>query len=1251
MERSNQMEEIHMGNKGVSWTEQQQQVIDAREKNILVSAAAGSGKTAVLVERIITMVSQKENPVDIDKLLVVTFTNAAAAEMSERILQALEKKAEEEPENMHLRKQITLVKNAHICTFHSFCQSVIRNHFNEIELDPNFRIGDDTELQLMKNDVMEALFEEKYKVYREEKEQAQAEKREMTKEEEAFINLVECYAGNKSDDGLREIILQLYHFAMSSPWPEEWLEEKKKMYEVATMEELNQNDWMEFLLQYLSQILEGIKEKNRTALQIAAEADGPEMYLDALLDDEEYLEALSQKKSYKELGELLTDHKWKRLSTKKSDQVNVEKREQVKGIRDEVKKTLADMSKQFFFQSSEQMLADMQEQKMPMCALLDLTMEFKTKFQCAKEEKRVLDFNDLEHYALAILVDEEEHVSSVVAKAYSQQFVEILVDEYQDSNEVQETILQSICQADENGPSLFMVGDVKQSIYKFRMARPELFMGKYAEFPLQAGTEQKLRIDLSKNFRSRGVVLDSVNRIFQEIMRQSLGGVEYDEAAALYLGNKGFPQEEGVSDTTELLLFCDEDTDVVEEEIKEEEQNVETLSAIEVEARMVASRIQELVEQEHGLKVVDKKTGLLRKCEYGDIVILLRTMNRWSDGYLEVLKNAGIPVYTETRTGYFSTYEIRTVLQFLKVLDNPRQDIPLAAVMRSMFGKFTAEEMAVMRNYHHGETLYDTIKYYKEEYEKEETEIDVNLGKRIQSFLLQIETFRERIPYTPIHQLLEEIYEETGYADYVSVMPNGAQRKENLKMLINKALDLEATNQSTLFHFNRYIEKLHKYEVDFGEALGADSAGNAVQIMSIHKSKGLEFSVVIVGAMSKKFNNQDAQSRLVLHLDYGVGADVIDYKMRTKIPSLIKKTIARKNMLDNLGEELRVLYVALTRAKEKLIMAGVVEKEEKLNAWKNKTGDMDYFTRVHANSYADWVAPIIMKEDSGLFRCNVVGMEGLVQTETLQQIQNAVKKSELNQWNTEKVYQKEMAEKLKVQTEYKYAFENEKDIKSKMTVSELKLLAMQASEETETGMYLLGEQKPKEKEMEETPIPQFLKQEEPIKGANRGTIYHRVFEKIRFEHIKKETDILTEIKWMQEQAYLTKEEANVVYRKDIFLFVSSKIGQRMKQAEEKGRLWREQPFVIGLPAGKVKQEWKGSQELVLIQGIIDAYFIEEDEIVLVDYKTDRVNSADELIHKYKEQLAYYQRALEQMTGKKVKEKIIYSVSLGTEVPL
>lgn len=1251
MERSNQMEEIHMGNKGVSWTEQQQQVIDARKKNILVSAAAGSGKTAVLVERIITMVSQKENPVDIDKLLVVTFTNAAAAEMSERILQALEKKAEEEPENMHLRKQITLVKNAHICTFHSFCQSVIRNHFNEIELDPNFRIGDDTELQLMKNDVMEALFEEKYKVYREEKEQAQAEKREMTKEEEAFINLVECYAGNKSDDGLREIILQLYHFAMSSPWPEEWLEEKKKMYEVATMEELNQTDWMEFLLQYLSQILEGIKEKNRTALQIAAEADGPEMYLDALLDDEEYLEALSQKKSYKELGELLTDHKWKRLSTKKSDQVNAEKREQVKGIRDEVKKTLADMSKQFFFQSSEQMLADMQEQKMPMCALLDLTMEFKTKFQCAKEEKRVLDFNDLEHYALAILVDGEEHVSSVVAKAYSQQFVEILVDEYQDSNEVQETILQSICQADENGPSLFMVGDVKQSIYKFRMARPELFMRKYAEFPLQAGTEQKLRIDLSKNFRSRGVVLDSVNRIFQEIMRQSLGGVEYDEAAALYLGNKGFPQEEGVSDTTELLLFCDENTDVVEEEIKEEEQNVETLSAIEVEARMVASRIQELVEQEHGLKVVDKKTGLLRKCEYGDIVILLRTMNRWSDGYLEVLKNAGIPVYTETRTGYFSTYEIRTVLQFLKVLDNPRQDIPLAAVMRSMFGKFTAEEMAVMRNYHHGETLYDTIKYYKEEYEKEETEIDVNLGKRIQSFLLQIETFRERIPYTPIHQLLEEIYEETGYADYVSVMPNGAQRKENLKMLINKALDLEATNQSTLFHFNRYIEKLHKYEVDFGEALGADSAGNAVQIMSIHKSKGLEFPVVIVGAMSKKFNNQDAQSRLVLHLDYGVGADVIDYKMRTKIPSLIKKTIARKNTLDNLGEELRVLYVALTRAKEKLIMAGVVEKEEKLNAWKNKTSDMDYFTRVHANSYADWVAPIIMKEDSGLFCCNVVGMEGLVQTETLQQIQNAVKKSELNQWNTEKVYQKEMAEKLKVQTEYKYGFENEKDIKSKMTVSELKLLAMQASEETETGMYLLGEQKPKEKEMEETPLPQFLKQEEPIKGANRGTIYHRVFEKIRFEHIKKETDILTEIKWMQEQAYLTKEEASVVYRKDIFLFVSSKIGQRMKQAEEKGRLWREQPFVIGLPAGKVKQEWKGSQELVLIQGIIDAYFIEEDEIVLVDYKTDRVNSADELIHKYKEQLAYYQRALEQMTGKKVKEKIIYSVSLGTEVPL
>ena len=1239
---------MRMGNKGVSWTEQQQRVIATRKKNVLVSAAAGSGKTAVLVERIITMISQKENPVDIDKLLVVTFTNAAAAEMSERILQALEKKAEEEPENMHLRKQIALVKNAHICTFHSFCQSVIRNHFNEIELDPNFRIGDDTELQLMKNDVLEALFEKKYKEYREQKEKATSEGRELTEQEEAFIRLVECYAGNKSDDGLRNIILQLYQFAMSSPWPEEWLEEKKTMYNIASMEEMKKTPWMKFLLQYISQMLAGTKEKNELALQIVAQADGPDMYTDALLNDQEYLKQLGKETDYEKLAKLLSEHKWARLSTKKSDTVDPQKREMVKKIRDEIKKTITDINKQFFFQDPQQMLSDIQQQKETMCALLDLTMEFKTCFQLEKEEKRILDFNDLEHYALKILVEGKKHIPSAVSEAYSREFVEILVDEYQDSNEVQETILQSICQAQSDGPSLFMVGDVKQSIYKFRMARPELFMGKYAEFPLEAESGEKVRIDLSKNFRSRGIVLDSVNQIFYNIMKQSLGGVEYDSAAALYLGNTGFPQKERVSDCTELLLFCDEETEILDEDAEDRMEDSGALSSIEIEARMVASRIKELVDEEHGLRVVDKRTGELRNCQYGDIVILLRTMNKWSDGYLEVLKNAGIPVYTETRTGYFSTYEIRLILQYLKVLDNPRQDIPLAAVMRSMFGNFSGEEMAIMRSQYPGETLYDTIVAYRQTYEENEKAVDALLGRRVQHFLIVLEDFRKRLPFTSIHELLEEIYEETGYLDYVSVMPNGAQRRENLKMLINKALEREAANQITLFHFNRYIEKLHKYEVDFGEALGADAEGNAVQIMSIHKSKGLEFPVVILGAMSKRFNNQDAQSRLVLQLDFGVGADVIDYKMRTKIPSLLKKTIARKNTVDNLGEELRVLYVALTRAKEKLIMAGVVDKKETLETWRNKTGSTDYFTLANAKSYVDWVVPIVLQGDQELFVSKIVGLEGLVQEETLQQIQSAVKKGELMQWDTSKVYQQEMSKKLQEQREYTYAFEKEKDIKSKMTVSELKLLAMQDAEETETGVCFFGEESTKEGEVE-VPLPQFLKQAEPIQGAHRGTIYHRVFEKIRFGEIKTGWNVKAELEWMRKKQYLTEEEVGVIYRKDIETFIYSPIGQRMKKAEISGQLWREQPFVIGIPAGEVKEAWKGSQELVLIQGIIDAYFIEENEIVLVDYKTDKGKTIEELSQKYAEQLAYYQRALEQITGKKVKEKLIYSVALGTEI--
>ena len=1228
----------------VSWTEEQQKVIDLRNRNILVSAAAGSGKTAVLVERIITMISDKENPVDIDRLLVVTFTNAAAAEMSERIATALEKKVEQEPDNMHLRRQVTLVRNAQICTFHSFCQSVIRNHFNEIGMDPSFRIGDETELKLMKNDIITNIFEVHYKKYNEKKKAEKAGGDVLKKEDKAFVELVECYSSAKSDAGLQELILQLYEFSMSAPWPEVWLDSKKGNFSCEAKEEMEQSHWMQLLMDYVKQITEDILVMNKNALELAASPYGPVTYMDNFIQDKEVLEGILGCRTYGALSEYMQNLSWSRLSTKKGQDVDENKKKAAKAMRDSYKAAVEDLKKKFFFQSADQMYEDMCQLQFPMNTLLDLVKEFKDAFAKEKEERRVVDFNDLEHFALSILLDPQTKEPTAVAEQYRDLFAEILVDEYQDSNEVQETILRSIAKKEPENPNLFMVGDVKQSIYKFRMARPELFMEKYDTYSMEESKYQ--RIDLHKNFRSRSVVLNTVNEIFEVIMKRSLGNVEYDKDAALYLGNESFPESDRSSKTTELLLYCPE---TAEEEGASKEEDAVTATKVELEARMVAARIKELVDGENGLQVVDKKSGELRTCGYGDIAILLRSMSGYSDVYLETLKNLGIPVYTDTRTGYFSTFEIRTILQLLKVLDNPRQEIPLTAVMRSMIGGFTAEAMAVIRSRYPDCPWYEAVEAYSGLYEYEDAErngVQVELSRRLDAFCKKIEKMREKVIYTPIHLLLEEIYEETGFYEYVSVMPNGAQRKDNLDMLVQKALDMEAAQMSTLFHFNRYIEKLHKYEVDFGEAVGTATTGNAVRIMSIHKSKGLEFPVVFVGAMGKGFNNQDSMSKLVLHLDLGIGADLIDYEKRTKVKSLIKNVIAKQNVLENMGEELRVLYVALTRAKEKLIMAGVVDKLETIDGWHLQNGQMDYFTRVNAKNYLDWVAPVVLESASGEFEMRQYTLSNLVQYEMKEQIKAAVKMGQLTSWNPGRHFHEGLQQKINERESFLYKYEKEKEIKSKMTVSELKHSAMELLEQEEMGELKFQA----ESEPNEVPLPVFMKEEETISGASRGTLYHKVFEKLQIDQVNRLEDVTEELNRLVCCGFLTEEEKLIIKPDKIYEFTKSELGKRMEKAKQQNRLWREQPFVIGISAKQIKEEWD-SEEFVLVQGIIDAYFEEEGQLVIVDYKTDRVSTSEQLAKKYAEQLKYYKRALEQLTGKKVKEQILYSVYLDKQVVL
>ena len=1138
------------------------------------------------------------------------------------------------------------MRNAKICTFHSFCQSVIRNHFQEIGIDPSFRIGDETELTLLKRELMEQIFEEQYAIYNEKKKSGE----ELSQQDKAFIQLVECYSSGKSDEGLMDILLQLYEFAMSDPWPEEWLDEKKQVFRLESVDQMEETDWLCFLMTYLNNIVEDLLKLNQEGMEICKEADGPDMYEDNLQQDRTILEQLKECDSYTAYGQVLDGIKWSRLSGKRSDVVDPDKRAYVKSLRDKVKKTVEDLQKKFFFQDAEQMYEDLCALEQPMVKLLDLVKEFKARYDETKEEKRLMDFHDLEHHALKILVDRETKQPTRVAEQYQEYFAELMVDEYQDSNEVQETILRSICKREPDAPNIFMVGDVKQSIYKFRMARPELFMEKYDTYSLEDSLYQ--RIDLDKNFRSRGVVLDTVNEIFRVIMHRSLGNVEYDEHAALHLGNTGFLETERTSSTTELLLY------VPEEEEAEQKESTQQISTVELEARMVAGRIKELVDGDEGLQIVDKKTGLLRNCGYGDIAILLRSMGS-GDTYLEVLKKMGIPVYTDTRTGYFSTFEIQIILEFLKVLDNPRQDIPLAAVMRSVLGGFCAEELAVMRCRYENCSLMDAVEAYAalNLYGKgEEIEgVDVALSKKADEFLQLLEQFRDRIPYTPIHQLLEQIYEETGFYDYVSVMPNGAQRRDNLDMLIQKALDMEATGRSTLFHFNRYIEKLHKYEVDFGEAAGGEGTEQAVRIMTIHKSKGLEFPVVFVGAMGKRFNNMEAQSKLVMHLHSGIGADLIDYEKRTKMPSLIKRAIVQQNSLENLGEELRVLYVALTRAKEKLIMAGVLEDEKILDQWQLHQGEMDYFTRVNAKNYLDWVGPVVMDSKNPGFQLRTVTLEQLVQDEMKEQVKHALKREELLQWDAGQQYDEKLAHKLDELQNFVYPFERERQIKSKMTVTELKQREQKQIESEQygellfDGMWTREEEEPEEELV--VPLPTFLsEQKETVTGANRGTLYHKVFEKLNLPAVHTEEDVERELKKMQQQGILAKTEAAMIRRSDLVCFAETSLGQRMAKAHLEHKIWREQPFVFGVPARQVDPQWD-SDTLVLVQGIVDAYFEEDGQLVVVDYKTDHVKTKEQLKNRYQTQLDYYQKALEQITGKKVKEKIIYSVALGTEILL
>ena len=1220
----------------MAWTTEQKKVIDLRDRNILVSAAAGSGKTAVLVERILSMVTDPKKPMDIDRLLIVTFTRAAASEMRERLRTAIEKRLAENPDDAHLQKQSTLIYSAQISTIDGFCQNVIRNYFHRLKLDPAYRTGDEGELKLLKADVAQETLEKAYQ--------------EGTPK---FHSLVECYAAGKTDESLIDLALQVYEFAMSYPWPKQTLEEWRKTYEAETKEELADADWMRALLQDARKKIQAALELSEEACQLAMGAGGPYMYADALESDRELLERLRGELDFDGYVQALSELSFKALSRKKDDQVDLQLREQVKAIRDQCKEILKSLKESYFSQNLETVLEQLKVCRTPVCALLDLTAAFMEDYDKKKREKNLVDFADLEHFALDILVERTDGKIryTSAAKELSGQFEEILIDEYQDSSFVQEQLMLAVSRVWQGQNNIFMVGDVKQSIYRFRLARPELFMEKFDRYTLTDSPQQ--RIDLHKNFRSRAQTLAGVNYLFYQIMGREVGDVEYDAAAALYPG-ADFPEydEEQACVCGELAteaLLVEADGPELSEEKGAKVQR-------EMEALAIAGKIQELA---GAYPVLDKETGQYRPARYGDIVILLRTASGWSDTFVKVLTAQGIPAYSPSKTGYFSATEVVTVLNYLRICDNPRQDIPFAASLHSPIGGLSVQDLAQLGA--EPGSLYEQAKDYVQ------NGADGALREKLGLFLDCLNDVRKRVADTPIHQLILYILKVTGYGHYAAALPPGDRRSANLQMLVEKAREYEETSYRGLFHFVRYIESLQKYQVDYGEAplLGAED--HTVRILTIHKSKGLEFPIVFVAGMGKRFNQQDANARLLLHPDLGVGADAIYPEERIRASTVIRQVIRQKTLTENLGEELRVLYVALTRAKEKLILTGTVTKLEKRllecqGILRRRERKLSSYTIEKARDYWGWILPALARhpamegifaryglswergaggwemEETAPFAVEAIGAGDLLAEEAQRQVEAVFQKETLFWPEAETVFDAPTRRLLQERFSFAYPYADRKGVPMKVSVSEIKRWEDQPEADEENLFF----------EPDIVPlIPDFIQdKEESLQGAARGTAYHKAVEFLDFSRADKE-GIFRQLEAVVAGGRMSEQERACIREKDLRTLTASPLGQRMAQAQRQGLLFREQPFVISQDASRVDPGWSGDEQ-VLIQGIIDAYFQEGDELTVVDYKTDWVKPGEEkaLMEKYRIQLEYYGQALEWMTGMRVKEKYLYSFWLG-----
>ncbi len=1267
----------------VTFTPEQQEVIDTRECNTLVSAAAGSGKTAVLVQRIIGMI-QKD--MDVDHLLVVTFTKAAAAQMKEKITSAIQKELSKDPENAHLQRQETLIHNAQITTIDSFCQYIIRNNFNAIGLDPSFRVGDEGELKLLKEEVLQELMEAEYEAAKDDS-------------DSDFLFCMDYFATGSKDTKVLEYINQIFNFSMSMPFPRDYLEERKRDYETDGLS-FDDLDWVKDCVTNAKRVLREVLERYNRALAISLESDGPYMYEGLLNEEKSSIEAALQYDTYDGLFTGIRGISFGRLSSQKDPSVNQDKRDYIKGLRDGIKGDISDLSEKYFALTSGTILSQMKLCDRAVKEICRLTLAFMDGYELKKKEKHLIDFSDMEHFALEILVEHPDRekcqglsvdeilkmcTPSAVALEYRELFKEVLVDEYQDSNNVQEMILKAISGENAGLSQRFMVGDVKQSIYRFRLARPEIFMEKLTTYDREKSASDR-RIDLHKNFRSREEVLSITNYIFQRIMASDLGGVDYDEDARLVVGAKFDPPLFDV--TPELLLLDGSDS------LDEDDDLIGGLSNREKEALMVAERITALRQENPGLK-------------YKDIVILLRSLSGWDDVFKDVLEGQGIPTYIESKTGYFQAQEVSILLDMLSVIDNPRQDIPLVAVMHSEIGGFSDEELARIRIAVDASKDSETYgSFYEGILGLQEIEDD--LKDKLDAFISMLEELRNMATYTPVYELLKEIVKRTDFDAISAAKPGGAQRRANIDLLLSNAANYEKTSFKGLFRFVRYIEHLKNISVDYGEAGIIDENADVVRIMSIHKSKGLEFPVVFVSGLSKQFNRMDVKGDLIADMDLGIGVKCINTDLRVKYDTLKRQVIADRMERDSLGEEIRVLYVALTRAKEKLIMtAGLKDLSQSLTlavmgipllGAADET--LPYSVRRGAGSFFDLVLPSLILHpsmekvlekyeiSSESFRQNMdrndvpsliiktVGDGDLKENIVKSALEGEIRREELIsairdviQNGSSPDVDEELMERLKEKFSAGYSHPGLKGLFTKTSVSELKKKSYQ--EETEVSVETADYARPEVLADGEADAEKNDGHKVHLRGAERGTAYHRIMELLDdkiygdVELMKAaaavnssgdgQLDPVSKViygwgKKKVAESLISDPEQECVWTPDITAFLGTDLGQRMGDAFRRGQLMREKPFMMGVSAKELSDSFP-EKEMVLVQGIIDAWFIEGDELVLLDYKTDNVRDEKVLTDRYRVQLKLYKRALEAATMKKVKEVYIYSFALGKVILL